>query len=528
MLRRMTMYDRVRGDGAVRFFERLLVHTKGQHAGKPFTLEPWQRDDIIKPLFGTLNPDGTRQYRRAYVEIPRKNGKSTLAAGVALYLLFADNEQGAEVYGAACDRDQASIVFNVAAEMVRRSPTLARMCKVIDSTKRIVVGHSFYRAIPADAGGSHGFNASGIIFDELHAQPNRDLWDVLNTSTGARAQPLTFQITTAGYDRNSICWEQHDYAAKVLAGVIDDPTFFAYIRAAGDEDDWRDPATWAQANPGLGVTVRRDYLEAECRRAQETPAYENTFRRLHLNQWTRQETRWLQVTKWDACGGDVQEKLHGRHCYAGLDLASTTDIAALVLVFPIDEPVASVETDAGESLPVVQTHYDVLPFFWIPDEAMRERSHRDRVPYDVWVREGLIQATEGNVIDYRAIMETFDRLAQLYDIREVGFDRWGSTQLITEMQEAGLSVVPIGQGFASMSAPTKELLNLVLARRIRHGGNPVLRWMADNMVVRTDPAGNIKPDKGRSSEKIDGMVALVMAIDRASRNENKLSVYDEE
>lgn len=522
------MFDERRAEAAVRFFERLLVHTKGAFAGQPFLLEPWQREDIIRPLFGTVNADGSRQYRRAYVEIPRKNGKSTLAAGIALYLLFADAEPGAEVYGAACDRDQASIVFNVAAEMVRRSPLLAQRCKVVDSTKRIVVGSSFYRAIPADAGGSHGFNASGIIFDELHAQPNRELWDVLNTSTGARRQPLLFQITTAGYDRNSICYEQHDYAAKVAAGVIDDPTFFAYVRSAGEDADWTAPAVWAQANPGIGVTVRADYLRDECRRAQETPAYENTFRRLHLNQWTRQETRWLPLERWDRCAGAVDpEALRGRACYAGLDLASTTDIAALVLVFPREVEVAAAQGAGGELTPLLQMAYDVVPFFWIPEDAMRERSRRDRVPYDVWVRQGLIEATPGNVIDYRAIMTRFDALAQMYDIREIGFDRWGSTQLITDMQEAGLTVVPIGQGFSSMSAPTKELLNLVLAGRVQHGGHPVLRWMADNMVVRTDPAGNIKPDKGKSTEKIDGMVALVMGLDRATRNQgNGASVYD--
>ncbi len=358
------MYDARRGEGAVRFFERLLVHPSGSYAGKPFTLEEWQREDIIKPLFGTVKADGTRQYRIAYVELPRGNGKSTLAAGIANYLLFADGEAGAEVYGAACDRDQASIVFRTAADMVRQSPMLSRMCKIIDSTKRIIYKNSFYRVIAADAAGSHGFNASGIIFDELHTQPNRDLWDVLLSSTGkaSRRHPLLFAITTAGFDRNSICWEQHEYAEKVLAGVIKDPSFFAYIAKAGDDEDWTDPATWRKANPGLGPMVKEDYLAAECKRAQETPAYENTFRRLHLNQWTRQETRWLPLHKWDECGGAIDvEGLKGKPCYAGLDLASTTDIAALVLVFP--------QTDDDGV-----TTYDVLPFFWIPEEAMRERA----------------------------------------------------------------------------------------------------------------------------------------------------------
>lgn len=443
--------------------------------------------------------------------IPTHN--STLAAGLALYLLFADGEAGAEVYGAAADLDQARIVYAAAADMVRRSPLLSKRGRVIDSSKRVIYGNSFYRAIPADAAGAHGFNANGIVFDEVHVQPNRELWDVLTTSTGSRRQPLTFAITTAGFDRNSLCWELHDYALKVQNGVIDDPTFLPVVYAADETDDWRDPAVWAKANPSLGETVSVEYLANEAKRAEEVPAYENTFRRLHLNMWTRQETRWLSIDKWDGCGEPVErEDLHGRPCYAGLDLASTTDIAALVLVFPNDDG-----------------SFDVLPHFWIPGDAMVDRSRRDRVPYDVWVRQGLIEATEGNVIDYKAIMLTLDRLAQEYDLREVAYDRWGATQLIQDLQEGGMTVIPFGQGFASMSPPTKELLNLVLSKRLRHGGNPVLRWMADNMVVRTDPAGNTKPDKAKSTERIDGMVALIMAIDRATRHENspKRSIYED-
>lgn len=521
-------FDESRALRAVNFFERILRHCDGEWAGQPFGLMDWQRD-LVRTLFGTLRDDGTRQYRTCYVEIPRKCGKSETAAGIALYLLVADNEMGAQIYGAAGDRDQASIVFRVAAEMVRHSPLLAGKCRVIDSTKRIVVQEtaSFYRAIPSDAAGSHGFNASGVVVDEVHVQPNRDLIDVLTTSTGARRQPLTFYITTAGHDRHSICWELHDYALKVKSGVIQDDTFLPIVYAADEEADWKDPATWAAANPSLGTTLKLDYLQQECRRAQQTPAYENTFRRLHLNQWTRQETRWLPLASWDACGESVDaEALRGHDCYAGLDLASTTDIAALVLVFPRIEAEAQAETTEGDAQGIGRVAFDVLPFFWVPKDTMAERSRIDRVPYDLWAEQGYIQATEGNVIDYRAIMATLDELAQAYNIREVGFDRWGATQLIQDMQEGGLEVVPIGQGFASMSAPTKELLNIVLGRRLRHGGQPCLRWQADNMVVSTDPAGNIKPNKAKSSEKIDGMVALIMAIDRATRHEHGGSVYE--
>lgn len=508
---RLTPYSADRAQRVVKFFERTLVHTKGEWGGRPFLLEPWQRADILEPLFGTVDEAGWRRYRTAYVEIPRKNGKSEIAAGIALYLLFADGEDGAEIYGAASDRDQASIVFNVAAEMVRRSPVLSKIAKVIDSSKRIIVPStgSFYRAIPADEAGAHGFNASGIVFDELHTQPNRNLWDVLTTSTGARRQPLTFAITTAGYDRNSICFEQHDYALKTINGVIDDPTYFGYVRGAPDDADWRDEAVWRAANPALGVFRSIDEIRTLARRADQVPALENTFRRLYLNQWTRQETRWLNIAAWDACGDDVDlDDLRGRPCFAGLDLASTTDVAALVLVFPHEGT------------------YTVVPHFWVPGANIDERVRRDRVPYDVWARQGHITATAGNVIDYASIRQTIDGLAQTYQIREIGFDRWGATQLTQEIQDAGLEVVPIGQGFASLSAPTKELLNLVLSRKLRHTRHPVLRWMADNMVVRQDPAGNLKPDKAKSTEKIDGMVALIMALDRALRNPDAGSVYD--
>ncbi len=498
---------------AIAFFEKLLRHSKGEWAGMPFELQGWQRDDIIKPLFGwKRKSDGTRRFRRAYIEIPRKNGKSTLSSGIALYLLFADGEPGAEVYSAAADRDQASIVFNEAKNMIDQSPELAKRSQVFKRAIIIPDEASTYRVLSADAPTKHGLNAHGIIFDELHVQPNRELWDVLTTSTGSRRQPLVVAITTAGYDRNSICWEQHEYAKAVLEKNID-TSFFAYIAAADEKDDWTSQEIWSKANPGLGVSVKLEYLEEECRRAQQSPAYQNTFRRLHLNQWTSQETRWLDMERWDACDMPVVAKLlEGSICYGGLDLASSSDIASFVLDFSNEE---------GE-----EEHHAWLPFFWIPEENMIERVHKDLVPYDVWTRQGLIRTTPGNVIDFGFIVRDIIELGKIYNIKEIAFDRWGAFQVSQQLDGAGFIMVGFGQGFQSMSPPTKELLRLVMDGKLSHGGHPVLRWMADNMVVSTDPAGNVKPNKQKSREKIDGIVAGIMALDRSVRNANTGSVYD--
>jgi phage terminase large subunit-like protein len=487
-----------------------LRHTKGEWGGEPFVLEAWQQT-ILRDLFGTLRPDGTRRYRRAYIEIPRKNGKSALASGLALYLLLADGEPGAEVYSAATDRLQAGIVFDQARAMLENSPILSRQAKAFRSSIVCHKTRSFYRVLSADVPTAHGLNSHGVIFDELHAQPNRELWDVLNTSTGARRQPLMIMITTAGYDRNSICWEQHEYARQVKEGIIQDDSYYTYIAGAEEGDDWTLPATWHKANPNLDVSVKLEYLEEECNRAQQVPAYQNTFRRLHLNQWTNQESRFIDMAAWEACGRTLPD-LAGRNCYAGLDLASTTDIAALGLIFP---PV-----EEGEP-------YWWLPRFWIPSDNMLERSRRDRVPYEVWVRQGLVTATAGNVIDYGVILREIETLGATYDIREIAFDRWGATQISQALEGLGFTMVQFGQGFASMSAPTKELLRLVMSGQISHGANPVLRWMADNVSAKSDAAGNVKPDKASSRDRIDGIVAGIMALARAPSNMADLdSVYE--
>ena len=508
-------YDKSKADFAVNFIQ-CLCHTKGTWAGKKFELIDWQ-ERIIRDLFGVIKPNGYRQFNTAYVEIPKKMGKSELAAAVALLLCCGDGEQRAEVYGAASDRQQASIVFDVAADMVRMCPALNKRVKILGASKRIVYEptNSFYQVLSAEAYSKHGFNIHGVVFDELHTQPNRKLYDVMTKGSGdARMQPLYFLITTAGTDTNSICYEQHQKAKDILEGRKIDHTFYPVIYGAEQDEDWTDENVWKKANPSLGITVDIEKVRTACESAKQNPAEENTFRQLRLNQWVKQAVRWMPMIKWDECKFDIDEKeLEGRICYGGLDLSSTTDISAFVLVFPpLDE----------------DDKYIVLPYFWIPDENIDLRVNRDHVPYDVWKANGTLLTTEGNVIHYGFIEKFIEELGKRYNIKEICFDRWGAVQMSQNLEGLGFEVVAFGQGFKDMSPPTKELMKLVLEKRIAHNGHPVLRWMMDNIYVRTDPAGNIKPDKEKSTEKIDGAVALIMALDRAIRmgNDEGGSVYD--
>jgi len=495
-------------------FIKSLKLTKGQWAGQPFPLLPWQYEEVLTPLFGTVDENDYRQYRKCYVEVPKKNGKSPLGAAIALYLLMADGEEGAEVYSAATDRDQAGIVFGIAKNMIEREPELGAVLNILDSTKRIVypAKNSYYRVLSADAFSKDGYNIHGCIFDELHAQPNRALYDVLTDGAGdARLQPLFLFITTAGWDKTSVCWEVHEYARQVKEGLIEDPHFLPVLYGLPGDEDWRDEKNWYIANPSLDHTITVEKLRAAYQEAEHIPAKQNTFRRLRLNQWTSQDVRWLPMDYWDQCNTAVDpETLKGRECYAGLDLSSSIDISAFVLDF-VDESGA----------------HDVLPFFWIPEEAMHERSLKDKVSYDVWVREGYIEATPGNVIDYDHIEKKIEQLGEDYRIREIAFDRWGAVQITQHLDDMGFEMTQFGQGYKSMSPPTKELLKIVMGGELHHGGNPVLRWMADNLTVETDAAENYKPNKKKSTERIDGIVALIMAIARATCHENEASVYEE-
>ncbi len=508
-------YDKEYADFAVAFIES-LCHTKGTWAGKKFELIDWQ-EQIIRDLFGILKPNGYRQFNTAYIEIPKKNGKSELAAAVALLLTCGDGEQRAEVYGAAADRQQASIVFDVAADMVRMCPALNKRVKILASQKRLIYEptNSFYQVLSAEAYSKHGFNVHGVVFDELHSQPNRKLNDVLTKGSGdARMQPLFFLITTAGTDTHSICYEVHQKAQDIIDGRKIDPTFYPVIYGADDTEDWTNPKVWKKCNPSLGETIGMDKVKTACESAKQNPGEENSFRQLRLNQWVKQAVRWMPMDKWDKCAFAVREDdLKGRVCYGGLDLSSTTDITAFVLVFPpLDE----------------EDKYIILPYFWIPEDTLDLRVKRDHVPYDIWERQGYLQTTEGNVVHYGYIEKFIEELGKKFNIREIAFDRWGAVQMVQNLESMGFTVVPFGQGFKDMSPPTKELMKLTLEQKIAHGEHPVLRWNMDNIFIRTDPAGNIKADKEKSTEKIDGAIATIMALDRAIRcgNDNCASVYD--
>lgn len=490
---------------AISFFP-FLRHLDGEWAGCAFRLEPFQQF-IIGYIFGWKREDGLRLVRKAYIEIPRKNGKTTISAGIGLYLLIGDKEQGARVYCAATKREQAKEVHDPASEMVKRSPALSKRLKTYKNNINDPATFSKFEPLGADKDTMDGLKLSGAIIDELHAHKTRGVWDVLVTATGSRRQPLIVAITTAGLGgKPTICREQHDYGERVLQGIVEDDSYFFYIATIDEGDKWTDEKVWIKANPGLGTIKKWDAIREDFKQAKENPAFQNTFRRYHLNEWTQQETRWMDLRRWDATAGIVlPEKLKGRLCYGGLDLANKIDIAALTLLFP--PPLAEWETGLWEC----------LFFFWVPEEAMAERSLKDKVPYEQWVREGFIKATPGEVISYAQIRDDTLALSRRYKFRTFGYDPWHAEATAQELEAEGMEPIEIRPHHRYMSTPTKELMRLVKEKRIRHGGNPVARWMADNLVVIQDKDGNIRPDRDKSSEKIDGMVALIMALAVALR-----------
>ena len=517
-------FDEQAATMAISFFG-LLRHWKGEWGtggGQAIVLEPCQQFWIWS-LFGWKRADGTRRFRKGYLEIARKNGKTTLAAGVGLYLAFAEGEPGAEVYSAATKRDQAKISHRDATEMVKRTAQLRRMITVFRDNLNDPRTGSKFEPLASDYNSLDGLNVHGAICDELHAWPQPELWGVLATGTGSRRQPLMLAITTAGVDQQGICYQQREYVSQILRGTIQDDAYWGMIYTLdtradfndlAEDDDWADEGNWIKANPMLGVSKKLVTMQEDARAAANQPSGMNQFLRWHLNIWTQAVTRWVNPVDWAECGrlwAVDEDALEGRVAYGGLDLSRTTDITAFVLVFP---PV-----DEGEA-------WKVLCRFWLPEEAMAERVRRDLVPYDAWARLGFLALTPGNVIDYDFVVGEIAELYRRYQIVEVAYDRWGATLVTQQLQEIGGDewVVPFGQGFASMSPPMKELGNLIARHELGHGNHPVLGWMADNLVASEDAAGNIKPDKSKSREKIDGMVALIMGLDRATRGGGSASM----
>lgn len=496
---------------AVEFFPRYLRFTDGEWAGKPFELQKWQAKGISE-LWGWRRADGTRRYRRFRWWMPRKNGKTELLAGVAHLLTVGDNEVGAQVFSHALDKRQASIVFDKAGAMLRYSPDLARIYEATKTSLFCPELQSAFRPLSGEAKGKHGLSPHGALGDEVHEWRSRELHTFLVQGMGARRQPLDGTISTAG-ERGTIGYELFEESAKIRDGIIPDDETHVMIYGADEDDDWSDEDVWAKANPNLGVSVKIDFLRSEYRRAKETPRVENDFRRYHLNQWVGQSTRWLSMNAWRECApGGVdswaakEENLLGRTCFAGLDLASTSDVTALVLYFPPERE--------GETA-------EVLCRFWVPEDTISIRSRRDRVPYDKWARQKAIFGTPGNVTDYEAIRIRIAEDAQRFRIAGIAIDRWNATQLTVQLQQDGHAVMFFGQGYASMSAPTKEMERLVSARRLDHGNHPVLTWMASNAATASDAAGNIKPAKDRAADKIDGVVALIMGIGIAPKAPEK-------
>jgi phage terminase large subunit-like protein len=505
-------FDSTSADRVKQFFEKFLRHSKGQFAGKKFELLDWQWERVIEPLFGWKMSDGTRRFRKCAIAVPKKNGKSTLLAGVGLYLLTKDNEPGAEIYVAAGSKKQASIIFDEAANMVEASDALTgrikprRAVKEMDYPKTL----STFTALSAEAYTKEGPNSSGTLFDELHAQPDDKLWNVLAFAGASRRQPLLFWISTAGVDREGICYRQWRIAKDVQESKAVDISLLPLIYEAEEKDDPWSEDTWRKVNPSYGITINKREMQEAADAARADPATENSFRRYRLNQWTRSESKWISSERWDACRADYTEAdLRGLKCWAALDLATTTDINALVLLFKVG------------------LKYRVLPFFWVPEAALRGRERSNRQRIDHWAAKGLIKLTSGNSVDYGVIRADINALADEYRIREVALDPWNATSLATDLMGDGFHVEYVRQGYYSINAATKEFEKLVVNGLLEHNGNPVLDWMFSNITIETDAAGCIKPSKSRSADKIDGIVSTIIALARAIKQEQpKKSVYD--
>lgn len=496
----------------IQFTELFLKHSKGKWAGKPVILEPWQHF-ILGSLFGWKRSDGTRRFRLSYCEVARKNGKSLLASAVGVYGLVADDEEGAEIYSAATTRDQAKIVFQEAQRMVKRSADLREIVEVYKNNISVPQTFSKFEALSSDGDTLDGLNVHMGIIDEVHAHKNREVFDVIDTATGARSQPLIFCITTAGLrSEGSIALELQRYAKQTLEQTIEDDNVFSFIAAIDDGDSYDDESCWPKANPNLGVSCSLEDLRGKCKRARESAAYRHNFLCKHLNVWVNSHTAWLPTELWEQSEIEINiQELYGRKCFAGLDLSSTTDVTAFALVFPPEE-------EGGE--------YIALQYYWVPKETAAERTKKAVVNFDAWMSEGHMEGTEGSAVDYELVYDRIKYCHEIFDVQEVAIDLWNAQGISNKMMAEGMTPMTFGQGYKSMSEPMKRMDALLRTRKIKNIKNPVSRWMFANVSAKMDPAGNIKPDKEKSTEKIDGIVATIMALGRAILATDPESVYE--
>jgi phage terminase large subunit-like protein len=489
-------FDPAAADRGVSFFPKVLRHYKGEWAGQPITLEPWQAFNVGS-LWGWRQEDGLRRYRTGFDELCRGQGKSTIAGGIGLLGTFFDDEPGAEGYSIATKKDQARIVFDAARRMVLASPGMLK--RGIVPQQHILLHDSTaskFQPLGADADTLDGLRPHMVIADEVHAHKSPDVIEIMQTGMGTRRQPLLFEITTAGQERLSIWWQHREYSRQVLEGVIEDDTWWAFIACADETDDWTSPATWRKANPNYGISVKPEFLEAECRKAVNMPAYEPTFRRLHVGQLVEQTERVISRAQWDACAADYDwSAFAGRPVYAGLDLSSTTDLTACTWM--------AIDPDGKVR---------VWPQIWIPESRLANST--DRVPYRTWAAHGWLSTTPGSVVDYERVRADIVTRSKTVKLQQLGFDPWNATESATKLAgELGDEhVLEVRQGYASMSEPTKRLLALLASGQFVHPNNPVMTWCADNLAVSMDPAGNLKPDKDKSRQRIDPMVALLNAM----------------
>ncbi len=510
------MFDKQRALEVIEFVQ--LLNLTDDFYGQPLVLQDWQHN-IIWDVYGTVNDRGYRQYQFAYLEIPKKNGKTTLIAALGLYHLAMD-APGGQIYCCAADKEQASLSYNAAVQMIEQDEELSSIFKIVDSKKRIEnkTTGTFLKVLSAEAFTKHGINPTVVIFDELHAQPNRDLWDVMTFGAGAaRKEPLWWVITTAGDDpdRKSIGWEQHEYARKVRDGEIIDPYWYVKLYNAPEDCDIFDETIWYQANPSLGVTIDIEKVRQEAIGARNDQPKEKLFRWLRLNQWVAlKRIGWLPLSLWDSTLGKWnRSELIGKKCYAGLDLSTTTDLTGLVLIFPPQEGIEE---------------WRFITEGWIPEDNMKERVKRDGVAYDRWVDQKYLHATAGNVVDYGFIESRILQISKQYKLEALGVDPWNSRMLTQRLMEAGVKVIEIPQNILHLSPAMKETERLMKLGDLTHEENPSARWCFGNVSVAIDGNENMKPMKNKSVDRIDLTVALIICMSLLIKfGENIRSVYEE-